>query len=88
MGVSQNTIATDTILEFILRLRAGSLTCTVDGYSFILSMFAFEKCRACVENYGFLLESVIRKFSFISQFLSKDGFRSETQRYTHFVIVS
>ena len=37
-GCVINTIATDTILEFILRLRAGSLTCTVDGYSFILSM--------------------------------------------------
>lgn len=45
-GCDINTIPRDTILEFFLRPRAGSLTCTADGYSFILSMFAFEKCRA------------------------------------------
>ena len=44
-GCDINTIARDTVIEFILRPRAGSLTCSVNGYSFILSMFAFEKCR-------------------------------------------
>ena len=54
-GCDINTIARNTILVFILRPRAGSLTCNVNGYSFILSIFAFDKYRAHVENYCFLL---------------------------------
>ena len=38
-GCDINTIARDTIIEFILRPRAGSLTCSVNGYSFILRSF-------------------------------------------------